>query len=220
MHTNVDEDDDTDWDVALGNWSGRPLPALRAREAAIALARPLATGFTSFSNVQIADTPIAPAPPKNALLRAPVPLCQRAARSPFHILREERSNAAWCLVSQLVYCDAYRRQCDSVGWGVPHYSASRAGCDASAGALAQSTWSRKSAFRRRRRDRRVGDLDIAKTGKAVASGLASADGSSRARKAGKADTLPITERDIPIGIVGLVTLCACCRLRLLALFRQ
>jgi putative OPT family oligopeptide transporter len=28
---------------------------------------------------------------------------------------------------------------------------------------------------------------------------------SRARKAGKADTLPITERDIPIGIVGLVT---------------
>src|SRR5438477_4055842 len=29
---------------------------------------------------------------------------------------------------------------------------------------------------------------------------------SRARKAGKADTLPITERDIPIGIVGLVTL--------------
>jgi putative OPT family oligopeptide transporter len=29
---------------------------------------------------------------------------------------------------------------------------------------------------------------------------------SRARKAGKADTLPITERDIPIGIVGVVTL--------------
>ena len=29
---------------------------------------------------------------------------------------------------------------------------------------------------------------------------------NRARKAGKADTLPITERDMPIGIVGLVTL--------------
>ena len=29
---------------------------------------------------------------------------------------------------------------------------------------------------------------------------------SRARKAGKAETLPITERDIPIGIVGVVTL--------------
>src|SRR5205807_8707772 len=42
--------------------------------------------------------------------------------------------------------------------------------------------------------------------KPVASGLASAMAASRARKAGKSDTLPITERDIPIGIVGLVTL--------------
>ena len=42
--------------------------------------------------------------------------------------------------------------------------------------------------------------------KPVASGLAGAMAASRARKAGKADTLPITERDIPIGIVGLVTL--------------
>ena len=42
--------------------------------------------------------------------------------------------------------------------------------------------------------------------KPVASGLASAMAASRARKAGKADTLPITERDIPIGVVGLVTL--------------
>jgi len=42
--------------------------------------------------------------------------------------------------------------------------------------------------------------------KPVASGLASAMAASRARKAGKADTLPITERDIPIGMVGLVTL--------------
>ena len=40
----------------------------------------------------------------------------------------------------------------------------------------------------------------------VSSGLAGAMAASRARKAGKADTLPITERDIPIGIVGLVTL--------------
>jgi putative OPT family oligopeptide transporter len=40
----------------------------------------------------------------------------------------------------------------------------------------------------------------------VAKGLAGAMAASRARKAGKADTLPITERDIPIGIVGLVTL--------------
>ncbi len=40
----------------------------------------------------------------------------------------------------------------------------------------------------------------------MARGLAGAMAASRARKAGKADTLPITERDIPIGIVGLVTL--------------
>ena len=37
-------------------------PALRARLAAIALASPLTTGFTSFTNVQMAEMPIAPAP--------------------------------------------------------------------------------------------------------------------------------------------------------------
>src|SRR5207245_7442729 len=42
--------------------------------------------------------------------------------------------------------------------------------------------------------------------KPVTRGLTSAMAASRARKAGKADTLPITERDIPIGIVGVVTL--------------
>jgi putative OPT family oligopeptide transporter len=42
--------------------------------------------------------------------------------------------------------------------------------------------------------------------KPVVQGLAGAMAAARARKAGKADTLPITERDIPIGIVGLVTL--------------
>src|SRR5438045_6782740 len=45
-----------------------------------------------------------------------------------------------------------------------------------------------------------------KLAKPLISGLAGAMAASRARKAGKADTLPITERDIPIGIVGLVTL--------------
>jgi putative OPT family oligopeptide transporter len=40
----------------------------------------------------------------------------------------------------------------------------------------------------------------------VVQGLASAMAANRARKAGQAATLPITERDIPIGIVGLVTL--------------
>src|SRR5213593_629702 len=44
------------------------LPALRAREAAIALASPLATGCTNFSSVQIAETPIAPAPTKRTFV--------------------------------------------------------------------------------------------------------------------------------------------------------
>src|SRR4029077_9037525 len=42
--------------------------------------------------------------------------------------------------------------------------------------------------------------------KPVARGLTSAMAASRARKAGRDDTLPITERDMPIGIVGIVTL--------------
>ena len=44
----------------IGNVSA--LPALRARDAAIALARPLISGFASFNKVQIAEIPIAPAP--------------------------------------------------------------------------------------------------------------------------------------------------------------
>ena len=47
---------------------------------------------------------------------------------------------------------------------------------------------------------------LLKLGKPLISGLAGAMAASRARKAGKAETLPITERDMPIGIVGLVTL--------------
>jgi putative OPT family oligopeptide transporter len=47
---------------------------------------------------------------------------------------------------------------------------------------------------------------LLKLAKPLITGLASAMAASRARKAGKADTLPITEQDIPIGIVGLITL--------------
>jgi putative OPT family oligopeptide transporter len=47
---------------------------------------------------------------------------------------------------------------------------------------------------------------LVKLVKPVVSGLSSAMAANRARKAGQSATLPITERDIPIGIVGLVTL--------------
>src|SRR6184192_3211480 len=69
------------------------------------------------------------------------------------------------------------------GWGVPHFSTMAGDITMAAATLAQKTWSTKVRF--------VG---------------ASAMAASRARKAGRADTLPITERDIPIGIVGLVML--------------
>ncbi|MBA3964018.1 MAG: oligopeptide transporter, OPT family [Chthoniobacterales bacterium] len=96
----------------------------------------------------------------------------------------------------------------SIGWGwlVPHYSALTGDLTTAAGALAQSTWSHKVRFIG------AGTIGVSaiwtllKLVKPVASGLAGAMAASRARKAGKADTLPITERDIPIGIVGLVTL--------------
>jgi putative OPT family oligopeptide transporter len=47
---------------------------------------------------------------------------------------------------------------------------------------------------------------LAKLVKPVVSGLSSAMAASRVRKAGKSDTLPRTEQDIPIGIVGLIVL--------------
>jgi putative OPT family oligopeptide transporter len=92
------------------------------------------------------------------------------------------------------------------GWGVPHYSAIVGDLTTAAGALAQKTWSTKVRFIGAGAIGVSAIWTLLKLVKPVASGLTSAMAASRARKAGKADTLPITERDIPIGIVGLVTL--------------
>ena len=94
-----------------------------------------------------------------------------------------------------------------IGWGwlVPHYSALTGDLTTAAAQVAAGTWSLKVRFIG------AGTIGVAaiwtllKLVKPVASGLAGAMAAARARKAGKADTLPITERDIPIGIVGLVT---------------
>src|SRR5215468_598221 len=92
------------------------------------------------------------------------------------------------------------------GWGVPHYSGLANDFTTPMAALARSAWSGKVRYIG------AGAIGISaiwtllKLGKPLISGLAGAMAASRARKAGKADTLPITERDIPIGIVGLVTL--------------
>ena len=95
-----------------------------------------------------------------------------------------------------------------IGWGwlVPHYSALTGDLTTAAGALAQSTWSHKVRFIGAGAIGVSAIWTLLKLVKPVVSGLAGAMAASRARKAGKADTLPITERDIPIGIVGLVTL--------------
>jgi putative OPT family oligopeptide transporter len=92
------------------------------------------------------------------------------------------------------------------GWGVPHYSGLAPDFITPVAALARSAWSGKVRYIG------AGAIGISaiwtllKLAKPLIRGLASAMAASRARKAGKADTLPITERDIPIGIVGLVTL--------------
>src|SRR5438128_4401948 len=92
------------------------------------------------------------------------------------------------------------------GWGVPHFSAIAGDVSTAAATLAQSTWSHKVRFVGAGAIGVSAIWTLLKLVKPVARGLASAMAASRARKAGKADTLPITERDIPIGIVGLITL--------------
>ncbi len=94
------------------------------------------------------------------------------------------------------------------GWGVPHFSLVEPITGGIAD-LAQATWSHKVRFIG------AGAIGIAalwtlgKLVKPVISGLASAMVAARVRKSGQAHSLPRTEQDIPIGIVGLITL-ACC----------
>ncbi|HEY2713432.1 MAG TPA: oligopeptide transporter, OPT family [Chthoniobacterales bacterium] len=108
------------------------------------------------------------------------------------------------------------------GWGVPHYSQMAADLMSSGaqvpkavvdalGAgevsrIATVTWSNYVRFIGAGAIGVSAIWTLLKLIQPVVSGLAGAMAANRARKAGKADTLPITERDIPIGIVGLVTL--------------
>jgi len=92
------------------------------------------------------------------------------------------------------------------GWGVPHYSALAHDFTTPAAALARSAWSDKVRYIGAGAIGVSAIWTLLKLAKPLISGLASAMAASRARKAGKADTLPITERDIPIGIVGVITL--------------
>src|SRR5437870_4932492 len=92
------------------------------------------------------------------------------------------------------------------GWGVPHFSAMAGDVTTAVATIAQKTWSTKVRFVGAGAIGVSAIWTLLKLVKPVTRGLTSAMAASRARKAGKADTLPITERDIPIGIVGLITL--------------
>lgn len=92
------------------------------------------------------------------------------------------------------------------GWGVPHYSTLAHDLSTAPGMLAFDTWSHKVRFLGAGAIGVSAIWTLLKLVKPVARGLVGAMAASRARKAGKADTLPITERDIPIGVVAIVTL--------------
>jgi putative OPT family oligopeptide transporter len=92
------------------------------------------------------------------------------------------------------------------GWGVPHYSSLTGDLAGDVATIAQTAWRTKVRFVGAGAIGVSAVWTLLKLIKPVATGLAGAMAANRARKAGKADTLPITERDIPIGIVGLVTL--------------
>jgi putative OPT family oligopeptide transporter len=90
-------------------------------------------------------------------------------------------------------------------WGVPHYSA-LTGSGAEAAVLAHDTWSHQIRFIGAGTILVAALWTLAKLVKPVYGGLLSALAASRARRAGNRAALPRTEQDIPIGLVGLVTL--------------
>ncbi|GGA45292.1 OPT family oligopeptide transporter [Dyella nitratireducens] len=93
----------------------------------------------------------------------------------------------------------------SWGWAVPHFSLLHPAAGDVAD-VAQGIWSKYVRFVG------AGTIGVAaiwtllKLVKPVVSGLTSAMAASRVRKSGKGDTLPLTERDMPIGIVGIIVL--------------
>ena len=91
------------------------------------------------------------------------------------------------------------------GWAVPHFLLLHPETGAVAEA-AQATWSHYVRFVGAGTIGVAAIWTLAKLVKPVVSGLAGAMAASRVRKAGQLATLPRTEHDIPIGVVGLVTL--------------
>lgn len=91
------------------------------------------------------------------------------------------------------------------GWAVPHFLLLHP-VDGAADAVAQGAWSHYVRFVGAGTIGVAAIWTLAKLVKPVIGGLAGAMAASRVRKAGQLDTLPRTEHDMPIGMVGLVTL--------------
>ncbi|MFT3898169.1 MAG: oligopeptide transporter, OPT family [Thermomonas sp.] len=100
-------------------------------------------------------------------------------------------------------------------WGVPHYTAelfSHLDPSAQLAAMADPATFSAGPFRDKVRLIGAGAIGLAaiwsllKLVKPVISGLSSAFAASKVRKAGNLHTLPRTEHDIPIGMVGAITL--------------
>jgi len=95
-------------------------------------------------------------------------------------------------------------------WGVPHFSSlAPAGANLATtdlARLAHETWSHKVRFVGAGTIGVAAVWTLAKLARPVAQGLRSAMVAARARAAGNAALLPRTEQDIPIGLVGVVSL--------------
>jgi len=98
-------------------------------------------------------------------------------------------------------------------WAVPHFlllhPSNLAADIAAAGTaadMAQATWSHDVRYVGAGAIGVAAIWTLAKLVKPVASGLAGAMAAARVRKAGQAHTLARTEQDMPIGVVGLITL--------------
>jgi putative OPT family oligopeptide transporter len=91
------------------------------------------------------------------------------------------------------------------GWAVPHFSLLHP-ANGDVADVAQSVWSHYVRFVGAGAIGVAAIWTLAKLVKPVVSGLSSAMAASRVRKAGRGDTLPRTEQDMSIGIVGLIVL--------------
>jgi putative OPT family oligopeptide transporter len=90
-------------------------------------------------------------------------------------------------------------------WGVPYYSA-LSHSDAAAAVLAHDTWNHQVRFVGAGTILVAALWTLAKLVGPVYGGMRSTFAASRARRAGNQAALPNTDRDIPIGIVGLIML--------------